>query len=231
MMNYKHTVEAAIANLGEIEDLLKSFREQDSVPTIEIDLAMQKARNLYEILLLLRQTKESKKVSSPESDVPFQKTEPSSGHSSKSNKTSMARQKPEEVKGEKTSVRIAEDNTPEFKRKSLDELQESLSGQTLLHESFHQDIKYQDLSSKIQGKPITDLFSAIGINERFLYIRELFNNDAKKYDKTLEVINGASHFDDAYNFMIREFTWDMDSEIVQSLLDLVRRKFIPGNHE
>jgi len=31
--------------------------------------------------------------------------------------------------------------------------------------------------------------------------------------------------------MIREYTWDMDSEMVQELLELVRRKFITGQHE
>ena len=72
---------------------------------------------------------------------------------------------------------------------------------------------------------------AIGINERFLYIRELFDNDAKKYEQAIQIINNAPNFNEAYNYMIREYTWDMDSEMVQELLEIIRRKYITGQHE
>ena len=53
-MKYKHTFEAAIANLDEIKDLLQELSAGDSVSSIEIDLALQKTRSFYEVLLMLR---------------------------------------------------------------------------------------------------------------------------------------------------------------------------------
>jgi hypothetical protein len=230
-MNYKHTVEAAIANLGEIENLLQGFKELDPVPSIEIDLALQKARNLYEILLLLKQTRININVPPLHSTVGANAHETAQDHRQKNQKSSVTKEKPAESKEEKTIAIEQTDIPVETKNEGIGTLQDSLTGQTLLHESFHQNIKYQDLSSRIQAKPIADIAAAIGINERFLYIRELFNNDTRKYEKAVQVLNSAANFNDAYNYMIREFTWDMDSELVQELLEIVRRKFITRLHE
>jgi len=43
-----------MANLSDIMVLLNNLIEKDAVSAIEIDLALQKTRNLYEVLLMLR---------------------------------------------------------------------------------------------------------------------------------------------------------------------------------
>jgi hypothetical protein len=81
------------------------------------------------------------------------------------------------------------------------------------------------------GKPVTDLLSAIGINDRFTFIRELFNNDTAAFESAVKILNESASFNDAYNYMIQRFEWDMDSEAVQHLLSIIRRKYIKGGHE
>jgi hypothetical protein len=228
-MKYKHTFEAAIANLDEIKDLLQELSAGDSVSSIEIDLALQKTRNFYEVLLMLRQ---------PSGDSVLPET---SGVSAQERKTST-----DKGPAAKESVNAAESLDADRKmpagdkpasapaaekRKKSGVLSDSLGNKKVLGEAIHQPIQYQEIASRLQAKPITNLASAIGINERFLYIRELFGNDAKKYEKAIEIMNNSASFNDAYNYMIREYTWDMDSEMVQELLELVRRKFITGQHE
>jgi hypothetical protein len=228
-MKYKHTFEAAIANLDEIKDLLQEISTGDSVSFIDIDLVLQKTRSFYEVLLMLRQ---------PSGDSVLSAT---SGISAQERKTATV-----EKPAAKESVNAAdsfdasrkmpaEDKpasaTAAEKRKKSGVLPDSSGNKKVLGDVIHQPIQYQEIASRLQGKPITNLASAIGINERFLYIRELFGNDAKKYEKAIEIINNAASFNDAYNFMIREYNWDMDSEMVQELLELVRRKFITGQHE
>ncbi|MBN1415789.1 MAG: hypothetical protein JW973_11865 [Bacteroidales bacterium] len=227
-MNYKHTFEAAMANLAEINGLMQAFQDTGSVSSLEIDLVMQKTRNFYEILLLLK---------------PDENRKPMSGHPDLSSVTGTETdrdQKPvsgKSVQGYDDSFEIdrepADENKPstaETKHKKAEKevLSDLLKREKLLGESLHESTQYQDISSRLHAKPVTDLVKAIGINERFLYIRELFGNDPKKYDKAIEVLNNAANFNDAYNFMIREYTWDMDSELVQGLLEVVRRKFITG---
>jgi hypothetical protein len=228
-MKYKHTFEAAIANLDEIKDLLQDLSSGDSVSSIEIDLALQKTRNFYEVLLMLRQ---------PSGDPVLTGK---SGISAQAGKTATDKKPAAKEYTNATDSFDADREIPAEdmpasavaaeKRKKSGVLTDSLSKKKVLGEVIHQPIQYQEIASRLQAKPITSLASAIGINERFLYIRELFGNDAKKYEKAIEIMNNAASFNDAYNYMIREYTWDMDSEMVQELLELVRRKFITGQHE
>jgi hypothetical protein len=228
-MKYKHTFEAAITNLDEIKDLLQELSTGDSVSSIEIDLVLQKTRSFYEVLLMLRQPSGDSvlsaisEISAQERktatlEKPAAKESVNAADSFDANRKMTAEDKP-------ASAAAAE------KRKKSDVLPDSSGNKKVLGEVIHQPIQYQEIASRLQGKPITNLASAIGINERFLYIRELFGNDAKKYEKAIEIMNNAASFNDAYNFMIREYTWDMDSEMVQELLELVRRKFITRQHE
>jgi hypothetical protein len=228
-MNYKHTFEAAIANLDEIKDLLQELSAGDSISSIEIDLALQKTRSFYEVLLLLRNPSGDSVVSGI------------SGTSAPERKTAAVK-KPvakESVNTASSSEAIqgrpVEDMpasvTAGDKRKKPGMLSNSMGSNKVLGETIHQPIQYQEISSRLQAKPIKNLAAAIGINERFLYTRELFANDAKKFEQAIEIMNNAASFNDAYNYMIREYTWDMDSEMVQDLLELVKRKFITGQHE
>ena len=230
-MNYKHTFEAAINNLIEIKYLLEGFQGEGSVSSIEIDLALQKTRNLYEILLLFKQDGPIKPQADHRRRVPEPDTKPvtdpkpvkEESYEAGDESFELAREMPLENESSSPPLQdIKEERTV---------LSQSHKGKKLLGESLHQNVPYQDLSSRLHAKPITDLAKAIEINERFLYIRELFGNDAKKYEKTIQVLNNAANFNEAYNYMIREYTWDMDSELVQGLLEVVRRKFITGQHE
>jgi len=229
-MKYKHTFEAAIANLDEIRDLLQELNAGDEVSSIEIDLALQKTRSFYEVLLMLRH---------PSGDSAMAGKEKISASETKSSPVRKPAAK-ESVKAAEESFEIdrdapAEDTTvpvtPVDKKKKPGPEPDSPGREKVLGESIHQPIQYQEISSRLQAKPIKNLAANIGINEKFLYIRELFGNDAKKYEHAIEIMNNAASFNDAYNYMIREYTWDMDSEIVQGLLEMVRRKFITGQHE
>jgi hypothetical protein len=228
-MNYKHTFEAAIANLDEIKELLQELSAGDTISSIEIDLALQKTRSFYEVLLMLRHPSgDSGMPGTSASSIPERKTATVKKSSVKEsldteNSSEADRNLPAEDKPD--SAPTAD------KRKKTGVTTDSLGSKKVLGEIIHQPIQYQEISSRLQAKPITNLAAAIGINERFLYIRELFGNDTKKYERAIEIMNNAASFNDAYNYMIREYTWDMDSEMVQGLLELVRRKFITGQHE
>ena len=53
-MSYRHTLEAALESLQDIEELIKGFPDSGDVPSIELDLSLQKLRNIYELLLVLK---------------------------------------------------------------------------------------------------------------------------------------------------------------------------------
>ena len=113
--------------------------------------------------------------------------------------------------------------------KEIQTLSDQFKGRTTLLESMHQN--FDERNTLAHVKPVADLMAAIGINDRFTFIRELFNNDKKAFEGTIEVLNEAGSFNNAFNYLIREFNWDMDSEPVQLLLGIIRRKYIKGRHE
>ena len=89
----------------------------------------------------------------------------------------------------------------------------------------------QDLSSKLQSKPIQDIGSSLGLNDRFKLINELFNGDKESYQQTINVLDSANNFNEAFNYISTSYDWDMEDDSVQMLLDLVRRKFIVNKDE
>jgi len=230
-MNYKHTFEAAMANLSDTMYLLGKLSEQDAVSAIEIDLAMQKTRNLYEILLLLRPEENKQNVAvhpdkaAARSVSRVAEPEPATKERDKVRDERFEKSREMPVEPE-PSARI-----PGKKKEDKKILSDSLKGKAVLGDSLHQNVQYQDLSTHFHAKPVTDLAKAIDINEKYLYIRELFGNDARKFEEAIKIINNAPNFNEAFNYMIREYTWDMDSELVQELLEIVRRKYITGQHE
>lgn len=83
-----------------------------------------------------------------------------------------------------------------------------------------------DISVKLHSKPIEDIGKAIGLNEKFLYINELFKGDAVLYKKTIEILNNCKDFNDAFSYIENNFKWDMNKIEVQNFLDIVKRKYI-----
>jgi hypothetical protein len=100
-----------------------------------------------------------------------------------------------------------------------------------INESLAGNLNKTDIGSKIQSTPIQNIGSALGINDRFLLIKDLFNGDKESFQNTITVLNDASNFNEAFNYITSSFDWDMEEPSVQLLLDLVRRKFIVNQHE
>ncbi len=85
-----------------------------------------------------------------------------------------------------------------------------------------------DLSGMLKTKPITSLTEAIGINDRFLFLREIFDGNKDAYTQAITKLENASSITDA-RAVIMSYTGDNDeNEAVKQLLDLVKRK-LPAN--
>ena len=70
---------------------------------------------------------------------------------------------------------------------------------------------------------------AIGINDRYLFINELFRGDETMYERSLKTINGFTIFPEAQYWIQRELKvklgWNERSETVDHFHQLVRRRF------
>jgi hypothetical protein len=87
----------------------------------------------------------------------------------------------------------------------------------------------RELAQKFQDVPIKDLRKAIGINDRYLYINELFNGDEAMFERSVKTLNHFSILPEAEFWMQRELRiklgWKEDNPLVQQFVQLVRRRF------
>lgn len=84
------------------------------------------------------------------------------------------------------------------------------------------------IGSKMQQSQINDLKSAIGINDKFLFINELFKGDLAGYNRTIENLNASLTRHDAtekLDAMRIQYKWSEQSTSLQRLRNFLRRRF------
>ncbi len=90
--------------------------------------------------------------------------------------------------------------------------------------------KASDLSERLSESPIQDLNKSMSINDRLLYINELFGRDRSALEDSLTLLNRFDGFDAAQSFLrslAEQYHWGQEErfEIAQTFIKLVRRRF------
>lgn len=216
------TIKKIQTEIYEINSLISKYSSTEEIPKIELDLVLEKLRKTYNSLFF-EKTEETKlpKVESEKKGIeekePVLYNEPD-------------KEKDTDLLNIDTDEKAPEDKS-EIDENKLSTLADKYkSKDSYLNESITSESK-PDVASKLQSKPIEDIGAAIGLNERFLFTNELFNGDSSQYNQIINKLNEAANFNEAYNYLFQNFDWDMDSEVVQKLLELVRRKHIISTHE
>ena len=92
-----------------------------------------------------------------------------------------------------------------------------------------ESVEDTSLAARLQRKPVSDLASAIGINDKFLLLNELFGGSMEKYNKSIRALNNFSTLLGAKTYMSElqiEFQWDCESDAYKKLDNLVERRFM-----
>ena len=86
-----------------------------------------------------------------------------------------------------------------------------------------------ELGQKLGQQRIHDLKSAIGINDKYQFISELFHNDSDLYERSIKTINEFPTLQDADRWIQREIKilqgWQDDHPLVQQFYSLLRKRF------
>ncbi len=94
-----------------------------------------------------------------------------------------------------------------------------------LGEKMSSSRKDEVVTSVMHSKPIADIAAAIGINDKFYYIRELFSGDAAAYSDAVSRLNGAASLGEAMKILDESTVMGSDPAAQSSFVDVVRRKF------
>lgn len=75
------------------------------------------------------------------------------------------------------------------------------------------------------GAHVSDIRSAVTLNDRVLFINTLFNGDPVAFQDTMLAINGMHGMDELLDYLKgKDAGWDMDSDVVYRFMMAARRR-------
>ena len=82
----------------------------------------------------------------------------------------------------------------------------------------------------MKDAPIKDLRKGIGVNDRFLFIKELFRGDDVMYERSIKTINGFAILPEAEYWIRRELklklAWNDQDAVVKQFDQIIKRRFL-----
>ena len=99
-----------------------------------------------------------------------------------------------------------------------------LNGTHTIGEEFSRNNITRDVATSIACGNSLTLKGAIGINDKFLMLKEMFNGDINSYQSAIEILEEFDDMDDALIFIHDNFDWNPNGLGVKLLIELLNRK-------
>ena len=100
--------------------------------------------------------------------------------------------------------------------------------QRSLNDLFNERREDHSISSQYQRAKVGDLTKAISINDKFIYIKELFHNRGEDFSVSIKLLNECKNMEEAFDCLEelkQKYFWDSKSDAYLSFCDLLRRKY------
>ena len=98
------------------------------------------------------------------------------------------------------------------------------SSQNYINQAIASKQTREDLTTRMRSRPISDLRNSIGLNDKFLFIKEIFTGRPEKYNQCIDDLNKAASYEEALVIAKSKYSLDEKNEAVKKLLTLVKRK-------
>ena len=109
----------------------------------------------------------------------------------------------------------------------INQLMESIHSMPVLNEKLRAN--QIEIGTLLNNEPIKELKKGIGINDRFLFVQELFRGDEIMYERSIKTIDRFAIYPEAQFWIQRELKlkigWNEDSTTVKHFDQLVKRRF------
>ena len=135
--------------------------------------------------------------------------------------------KPEQPKIEKPKIEKPKIEKPKIEQPKP-EVKPEPKPQRSLNDLFNEKREDHSISSQYQHAKVGDLTKAISINDKFIYIKELFHNRGEDFSASIRQLNECQNLEDAFDCLEQlkqKFFWDTKSDAYLSFCDLLRRKY------
>ncbi len=222
MMEKKELKQEIDVLIESIKNQADRMNAQSNLSMVELEVLHHKIQKLYEKSILIHhlpavETKVAETIIVPQTvihtEIPIRREEP----------LPEVPKKIPQSDPEPSPMPVAK-TTPETKT-AVDLFGENATSEPRLAGK----IKLEKEKGSSMRKPVADLLKAIGINDKFRYINELFDGNSNEYNIAVNQINTCSEYADADRYVanIREiYHWKDESEVVSLFMDLVERRFL-----
>ncbi len=217
----KEEIRLLLEAINEQFDSIKT--QQEKIPQIEFDIILENLRKLYENIHRLQKLEDHFPVVPPTlSNNPVQS--PSPPPQAVSSKQEETRQKssgpPVTVHVVKTPPKKSPPPPPEVP--DLFEAEEPTFSIKL------KEAREKSLGTKTSSGRIDNLKQAISINDKFMFINELFDGNLREYNEAIDHLNEFPELSQASDYldrMSRKNFWDTGSPAFKKLSELIQRKY------
>ena len=228
----KKAIADTLGTINEQFEILGAYKNK--VPRIELDIVKSNIQRLYEYVLELED--EPQDVSE-EQQMPEDKNMPDD------QKVQEEKNTPEEPKIPEDQNETEDQNAPEPLVGHEPEDQnapEPLTGNEPVPaidlfsspgSTLADKLKKEEeniLVNKMNVEKGPDLRSGIGINEKFMFINELFEGSMQEYDEALTAFNHCQSQDEAVSLITSlsdKFSWHEDTNTKLEFIGLVNRRY------
>jgi hypothetical protein len=244
-MEFNATIDLIIKDLNEACQIIDDLRNYPGVPELQVELAKAKCKSAGDVIALLKSIKQQPVLQKTEKlrepvirEVAVEQTV------STETIIEIVETAPEvEKKPVAKSIRAKQPSVEQERKveKSVtsERIENKIQGQAIFADQFtgqSSSINEQlgtfkgedDVTEIIKSKPIQNLKAAIGLNDRFLFIREIFNGNNEAYDHAIAKLEEARSAADAKAVIFSYTGISEENEAVKQLMDLVKRKHLPN---
>jgi copper chaperone CopZ len=230
-MDLNSTIDIIIKDLNEARDIIDDLKKYPGVPEFQVELAKSKCKSASEVIALFKNLQS--KINSPVQEKPPVKDETIQEKlPEKPDKVIVVPEK--EVK--EVVMTVISEAPPLAKKEPVQTIKKPAESAIIADqfvnrpESFNEklgNLKHEDdVLEILKTKPLSSLDEAIGINDKFLFIREIFDGDSQSYNQAIQKLESVGSLSDAMAVIMSYTGENTGNEAIKQLLDLIKRKFL-----
>lgn len=238
-MDLKTAIDIIIKDLRESCDIIDDLKKYPGVPVWQVELAKSKCKSAGELIALLKELQDSDKITNGPNQVSVEKAaqeNPPAEQKKEPAEVMYGENKtiPPEVLSQEVKSNPPADQTlvakeePGLNGKKLFEsatIADQFSNRPSYNEQLGGHMHEGDVFEKMKTAPVSNLAEAIGLNDKFLFIREIFNGSQEKYNQAISSIDSVTNLQEAREIIMGYAGDATDKEAVKQFIDLVKRKF------
>ena len=226
-MDFNTTLELIIKDLNDACKIIDNFKSYPGVPELHVEFAKAKCKSSADIIALLKKDENLTSKSVPEDKKNAEKE-------ILTIEETVVEEDPPPVKAiekqpaEEIEVESSTEKHVKTRQKPSSIIADNFTDMSArVNEQLGNRKNKDDVTEIIKSKPISSLRNAIGINDKFLLIRELFDGDKGKYEQAIARLEEAAVIEDAKSIISEYSNLDDENEALVLLISLVKRKLNP----